>query len=235
MPRLTARLVPFALFAYGAYGIMADPSDDFLRGAVRSLPERRAPMASSGHAQRHLRRRADGPTTIWPIRCRRLSIFLAAGVFLLAVTGAPGGSLVRRAAQQLRGAGAQPKTVPPLLILPVLLLCEELFSNRLWFGTAVNANIAGKVVAILIVAGGVILAVRLPRQAATAAVAGTVLLGITGVLLGLRWVTRLRRIPVAHHRALRRRPAAYAIFRAVRHHPGRCAARGRRRRSRLGW
>ena len=43
---------------------------------------------------------------------------------------------MRRAAQQLRGTGGQPKTVPPLLLLPVLFLCEELFSNQLWFGLA---------------------------------------------------------------------------------------------------
>ncbi|WP_246115725.1 sensor histidine kinase [Trebonia kvetii] len=189
MPRLTARLVPFALFAYGAYGIWLTHQMISYEGPFTRFPSGGAPdgiIVVTRNVIYGVVRMGSYDNTAYSLA--QAVIFLAAGVLLLAVTGAPGGSLVRRAAQQLRGAGAQPKTVPPLLILPVLLLCEELFSNRLWFGTAVNANIAGRLVAILIVAGGVILAVRLPRQAATAAVAGTVLLGITGVLLGLRWV-----------------------------------------------
>ena len=38
--------------------------------------------------------------------------FMAAAVWLLVATGGPGGAAVRRAVAQLRGTGAEPKTVP---------------------------------------------------------------------------------------------------------------------------
>jgi signal transduction histidine kinase len=189
VPRLTARLVPFGMFAYGAYGI-------FLTHQMISYegPFTRFPGVGASYGIIWVTRNVIygvarmGSYDNVAYSLSQAVIFLVAGVFLLAVTGAPGGSLVRRTAQQLRGGGGQPKTVPPLLILPVLLLCEELFNSRLWFGTVMDTNIPGRIVAILIVAGGVVLAVWQPRLAATAAVAGTVLLGIAGVLLGLRWL-----------------------------------------------
>ena len=62
--------------------------------------------------------------------CSRGLLFLAAGVWLLAATGAPGGGAVRRArARSCAGRAASPKTVPPLLLLPVLFLWEELFAQ----------------------------------------------------------------------------------------------------------
>ena len=60
---------------------------------------------------------------------------MAAGVCLLARPEAPGGGAVRRAVAQLRGTGGQPRTVPPLLLLPVIFLWEELFGQDLWFGS----------------------------------------------------------------------------------------------------
>ena len=41
MPRLTARLVPFALFAYGAYGIWLTHQMISYEGPFARLPERR--------------------------------------------------------------------------------------------------------------------------------------------------------------------------------------------------
>ena len=113
-------------------------------------------------------------------------VILAAGVWLLAVTGAPGGRAVRRALAQLRGANGQPKTVPPLLLLPVILLWEELLSQRLWFDWFLNPNAAGRVLAVVIVAVGVAVVAWLPRAAAVTAVLGTVVLGLAGVVMSLR-------------------------------------------------
>ena len=74
--------------------------------------------------------------------------FLALGVCVLGVTGAPGGRAVRRAVAQLRGGDGQPKTVPPLLLLPVIFLWEELFSEHLWFaGTAAPGVLAAGIFA----------------------------------------------------------------------------------------
>ena len=50
------------------------------------------------------------------------------------MTGAPGGRRSVGPVAQLRGTHGQPKTVPPLLLLPVIFLWEELFSDQLWFG-----------------------------------------------------------------------------------------------------
>ena len=43
---------------------------------------------------------------------------------------------MRRAVRQLRGTGGQQKTVPALLLLPVLGLWEEAYANPLWYGTS---------------------------------------------------------------------------------------------------
>jgi hypothetical protein len=68
--------------------------------------------------------------------------------------------------------------VPSLLLLPVIFLWEELFSEHLWFaGTAAPGVLAAAIVAL-----GALLIVRLPQVAAVIAVAGTVILGLYGVL-----------------------------------------------------
>jgi hypothetical protein len=48
--------------------------------------------------------------------------YMSAGVWLLTRPNAPGGTAVRRAVAQLRGAGGQPRTVPPLLLILVIFL-----------------------------------------------------------------------------------------------------------------
>jgi signal transduction histidine kinase len=74
--------------------------------------------------------------------------------------------------------------VPPLLLIPVIFLWQELFSEHLWFaGTA-----APGVLAAVIFAVGAALIVRLPQVAAVLAVVGTVILGLYGVSLGVHWL-----------------------------------------------
>ena len=111
---------------------------------------------------------------------------LVAGVCLLARPESLGGGPVRRAVAQLRGTGGQPKTVPPLLLIGVLFLWEELFGQDLWFGTPWQPGITPMVlVAIVIFAAGVAAVVWLPRAAAVLAVVGIVLIGLVGVLQGV--------------------------------------------------
>ena len=122
---------------------------------------------------------------------------LAAGVCLLARPGSLGGGPVRRALAQLRGTGGQPKTVPPLLLIGVIFLWEELFGQDLWFGTPWQPGFTPMMlVALLIVAAGVAAVVWLPRAAAVLAVAGTVLIGLIGVVSGVQWLWDPRSAPV---------------------------------------
>ena len=145
---------------------------------------------------------------------------LVAGVCLLARPGSLGGGPVRRAVAQLRGTGGQPKTVPPLLLIGVLFLWEELFGQDLWFGTPWQPGFTPMMlVALLIVAAGVAAVVWLPRAAAVLAVAGTVLIGLIGVIvrgavaLGSR-IRAGRAVERLHGRLLRRGAARR------RDHPG---------------
>jgi len=161
-PKEGARLTPFAFLAYGVYGLFLFHSLSFwspqlvVYGFVHSGPNDNAGWV--------------------PFQA---VAFLAAGVWLLAVTGAPGGAAVRRAAAQLRGTDGQPKTVPPLLLLLVIFLWEEVFSGQLWFSYGQKPH----VVAIILFAAGVALVRLWPRAAAVVAVAGIVSFGIVGVLV----------------------------------------------------
>ena len=57
---------------------------------------------------------------------------------------------------QLRGTDGQPRTVPPLLLPPVILLWEEAASNALWFGGNYGVNpVPSLMVSALIVAARV--------------------------------------------------------------------------------
>ena len=98
--------------------------------------------------------------------------FMAASLWLLAATGGPGGAAVRRAVHQLSGTSGQQKTVPALLLLPVLGLWEETYANALWFGGGL-----GKLFAVLVAVAGVVLVVRQQRLAAVVAVLGMIALG----------------------------------------------------------
>jgi signal transduction histidine kinase len=112
-------------------------------------------------------------------------VILVVATWLIAVTDAPGGGAVRRGLAQLRGVDGQPKAVPPVLLLPLILLSEELLGQRVWFD-GMFPNTAGRVSCVVILAVGAALVAWLPRAAAAAAVVGTVGLGLAGVLMSLR-------------------------------------------------
>src|SRR6202034_4437104 len=121
---------------------------------------------------------------------------LAVGVWLLARPGSLGGGPVRRAVAQLRGTGGQPKTVPPLLLIGVIFLWEELFAQNLWFGAPWQPGITPMMLsALLIAAAGAAAVVWLPRAAAVLAVVGAVLIGLIGVLSGGQWLWDPRSAP----------------------------------------
>jgi signal transduction histidine kinase len=227
VPAASAKVAAFALLAYGAFGIylahflLSEVGGPQLLyyGPVRVSGERRFYQIANvselhsferSGAFRDLVQVAPG---IWRASLNNGQVdlvlaeavaFLAAGVWLLARTGAPGGGGLRRAMAQLRGTDGQPRTVPPLLLLPVLFLWEEMFSNALWFaGNYYGQNPAGPLmVAALIFAAGVAIVVWLPRAAAVLALAGLILFGLGGVLLSVHWLWAAR-LPLAalHWRA----------------------------------
>jgi hypothetical protein len=192
-PRESAGIAPYALFAYGGYGLYL----------MHSLLIREANSVTYGFV-----RASWHPVNVganWYVASSgwngwvltEAAACLAAGVCLLARTGSPGGGPVRRAVAQLRGTDGQPKTVPPLLLIGVIFLWEELFGQDLWFGTPWQPGFTPMMlVAILIVAAGVAAVVWLPRAAAVLAVAGTVLIGLVGVVSGVQWLWHPGSAPV---------------------------------------
>ena len=193
-PREGAAIAPYALFAYGAYGLYL----------MHSLLIREANSVTYGFVPAWWRPDVQVGANWYPIDSRwnqfvltEAVACLAVGVWLLARPGSPGGGPVRRAVAQLRGTGGQPKTVPPLLLIGVIFLWEELFGQDLWFGTPWQPGFTPMMlVALLIAAAGVAAVVWLPRAAAVLAVAGTVLIGLIGVLSGVQWLWDPRSAPV---------------------------------------
>ncbi len=192
-PRESARIAPYALFAYGAYGLYL----------MHSLLIREANSVTYGFVHASWRPVnvgvnwyvADSGDNRWVLA--EAVACLVAGMCLLARPGSLGGGPVRRAVEQLRGTGGQPKTVPPLLLIGVVFLWEELFGQDLWFGTPWQPGFTPMMlVALLIVAAAVAAVVWLPRAAALLAVAGTVLFGLIGVLSGVQWIADPRSAPV---------------------------------------
>jgi signal transduction histidine kinase len=163
-PRVSAGLVPFAFLAYGAYGLLI----------FHALSTWTALPVIYGLVKVSIN---DNAGYVLP----QAIAFLAAGTWLLARDGAPGGGAVRRAVAQLRGTDGQPKSVPPLLLLPVLFLWEELFSEQIWFGWGNNL---GHVLAIVLAIAGVALIAWLPGAAAALALAGLLIFGLYGALDG---------------------------------------------------
>jgi signal transduction histidine kinase len=171
-PAESARIVPFALFAYGAYGFF------LLRSLL--IWEKAPLLYGLVHASRgtYPRWHTSGPLGLV---LTEAVAFIAAGVWLLARPEAPGGGAVRRAMAQLRGTGGQPRTVPPLLLFPVLFLWEEFLFDKVWF----SWNVGPRLMAVLIFVVAVAAFIWRPRIAVTLAVAGTMLFGLEGVLVGL--------------------------------------------------
>jgi signal transduction histidine kinase len=175
LPEVSAAIAPFALFAYGGFGIWL----------MHSLLVYETSSAFYGfvHATRAAYPSWHSSRAVWLVLTEAMAV-LAAGVWLLARAGAPGGGPVRRTLAQLRGTDGQPRTVPPLLVLPVTFLGEELFGQHLWFGNQGGGGFAfwPLVIAALILAASAVVVVAFPRTAAITAVAGLVLFGLCGVV-----------------------------------------------------
>jgi signal transduction histidine kinase len=165
----SAKAVPFLFFAYGAYGIFLAHSLDIWESGT------------GVYGLVHV-----GPADNVPWVLPQAIACLAVGGWLLLVTGAPGSVALRRAMAQLRGTDGQPRTVPPVLLLPVIFIWEEMFSNALWFAGNYGQNqVAPLLAAALIIAVGVATVVWRPRVAAVLAALGLILFGFGGVLLSV--------------------------------------------------
>jgi signal transduction histidine kinase len=162
-PSQSAKISPYAFLGYGGYGL-------FL---FHSLSLWESPPVVYGIVPVRIDENAG---FVLP----QAIAFLALGTWLLARTGAAGGVAVRRAVAQLRGTDGQPKTVPSLLLLPVLFLWEELFSEQIWFGW----KPVTRVIALMLVIAGVALVAWRPRAAAALSVAGLAVFGLYGVIDG---------------------------------------------------
>ncbi len=150
-PAVAAKIAPFALFGYGFAGFLV----------AHALLTWQHTMIWYGFFMG----RAAHPSLMFVLP--EAFLFLAASLWLLVATGGPGARAVRRAVQELRGAGGQPKTVPALLLLPVLFLWEEARANPLWYGAG---SCMWQVLGIVIAVAAVVLVWRWPPVAAVAAV-----------------------------------------------------------------
>ena len=161
-PAVAARIAPFALFGYGCLGLVI----------AHALLTWQHSMVWYGIFMG----RAGNVSLMFVLP--EAFLFMAASLWLLVAVGGPGGSTVRKAVQQLRGTGGQPRTVPALLLLPVIGLWEEAVGNPLWYG---DGSFTWQVLGIVIAVAGVVLVLRRPRIAAVAAVAGLLGLGLVFV------------------------------------------------------
>jgi signal transduction histidine kinase len=168
-PAAAARIAPFALLGYGILGVLV----------AHALLTWQHTMIWYGFFMG----RAAHTSLMFVLP--EAFLFLAASLWLLVATGGPGAGAVRRAVQELRGTGGQPKTVPALLLLPVLFLWEEAFANPLWYGAGGDASgvartgvRAWQVLGLVLAAGAVYLVLRRPRVAAVVAVVGLIVLGL---------------------------------------------------------
>ena len=165
-PAAAARVAPFALFGYGILGFLV----------AHALLTWQHSMIWYGFFMG----RAAHTSLMFVVP--EAFAFLAASLWLLVATGGPGAGAVRRAVQELRGAGAQPKTVPALLLLPVLFLWEEACANPLWYGAGSGV---WQVFGLAIAVGGVFLVLRRQQVAAVAAVFGLIVLGLVLLTVAL--------------------------------------------------
>jgi signal transduction histidine kinase len=169
-PAESAKIVPFALLGYGGYGLFKVHSVLLVQAQPFTYGILHVGMVDNmGTAN---------SDAMWLLL--QAAACLVAGVWLLGLTGGPGGGAVRRAVAQLRGTDGQPRTVPALLLLPAIFLWEELFSEQLWFGWFGG----GRVIAVVLIIIAVALVVALPRAAATLAVVAIALFGLYGALVG---------------------------------------------------
>jgi signal transduction histidine kinase len=158
-PALAAKVAPFALFGYGILGFLVTHA---LLTWTHSMIWYGFFMARAGQ-------------TNLMFALPEAFFFLAAALWLLVATGGPGGGAVRRAVRELRGTAGHPKTVPALLLLPVLFLWEEACANPIWYAAGSGA---WQLFGVALTAGGVYLVLRRQRLAAVFAVAGIIVLGL---------------------------------------------------------
>jgi signal transduction histidine kinase len=158
-PAAAARIAPFALFGYGCLGLLV----------AHAVLTWQHSMIWYGIFMG----RAGNINLMFVLP--EAFLFMAASVWLLVAAGGPGGGAVREAVQQLRGTGGQPRTVPALLLLPVIALWEEACANSLWYGAGSGV---WQVLGIAVAVGGVFLVLRRPRVAAVVAVSGLIVLGV---------------------------------------------------------
>jgi signal transduction histidine kinase len=166
VPAAAARVVPFALFAYGFAGLFV---------AHFLLLWRPFPVF---YGAANARSSSPSVNLVLP----EAFAFMAAALWLLVVTGGPGSAALRRAVHELGGARGQQKTVPGLLLLPVLGLWEETYANPLWYGVGSAVWPAFGAAAVV---ASVFLVVRRPRIAAVVAVVGLIVLGLVLVICAL--------------------------------------------------
>ena len=158
-PAAAAKIAPFALLGYGFLGFPV----------AHALLTWQHTMIWYGFFMG----RAANPSLMFVLP--EAFVFLGLSLWLLAVAGGPGAGVVRRAVRDLRGAGGQPRTVPALLLLPVLFLWGEACANPLWYGAGSEA---WQVFGLAIAVGGVFLVLRRQRVAAVIAVFGLIVLGL---------------------------------------------------------
>jgi signal transduction histidine kinase len=159
VPAAAARVAPFALFGYGFVGLLV---------AHHLLLWRPSPLFY-GVVD------AESASPSVNLVLPEAFAFMAASVWLLVATGGPGATAVRRAVRQLFGTGGERKTVPALLLLPVLGLWEEACANPLWYGFG---SPVWRFFAVTVTVASVVLVVRRPRVAAVGAVVGLIVLGL---------------------------------------------------------
>ena len=168
-PAESARLVPFALLGYAVGGLLR----------LHSLVWLEAPSFTFGvlHVGIAGNMGTADKDAMWLLL--EVAASLVGSVWLLVLTGGPGCGAVRTAIAQLRGTDGQPRTVPALLLLPAILLWEELISEQLWF----NGQAPAQVTAVLLIVVAVALVIALPRAAVTLAVVAIAVFGLFGALI----------------------------------------------------
>jgi len=170
-PSVAARVAPYAMICYGILGFFVAHS--VMKQQTGGNPLLLSPSGTvvygvvpAGNTYGYI---GSGTAFVLP----QAFVFLAAGLWLLTRTNSRTGAAARRAVQQLRGTGGQPRTVPPLLLLPVLFLWEEADSSALWFTSPIG--IAGSLALGLI---AVLTIRRWPQAAAVTAVLGLIGFGV---------------------------------------------------------
>jgi signal transduction histidine kinase len=159
VPSIAAKVAPFAWFGYGCVGFLV--AHTLLRGTYLGWPYE-AVIA---------RLASNSVDLVLP----EAFVILGVSVWLLVAAGGPFSNVVRQSLHQVLGHGGQHRTVPVLLLLPVIGLWEETYANPLWFG---SKGIVGQLAGVAIAAAGVVLVVKRPQIAAVFAVIGLIILGV---------------------------------------------------------